>query len=114
MVASRCASGIDAATTRSLILTLSAKAGVDSESVNAATRSTPRARRKGLFSTPPLPKCGRGGYWACFVRARFSPSDIGKPPSACRPGQAGHARQTPIDNRRGGAVGQYIAGDLIL
>src|SRR6266852_3981764 len=90
MVASRCASGTGAATTRSLILTLSAaKAGVDSESVNAAR--------------------------AFIMRARFSSSDIGKPSTlACRPRQAGDARGTPIDNRRGGAVGQHVAGDLIL
>src|SRR5260370_33484192 len=100
MVASRCASGIDAATTRSLILTPSAaKAGVDTESVNAAKSSMPRARCKGL--------------WFCFVRACFGLSDTGKSPSTCRPGQACYARRTPIDNRRAGAVGQHVAGDLI-
>src|SRR5258707_10318483 len=101
MVASRCASGIDAATTRSLILTPSAaKAGVDTENVNAAKSSMPRARCKGL--------------WFCFVRACFGLSDTGKSPSARRPGQARYARRTPIDNRRAGAVGQHVAGDLVL
>src|SRR5260221_2632667 len=33
---------------------------------------------------------------------------------ACRPGQAGCARRTPTDNRRAGAVGQHVAGDLVL
>src|SRR5712672_2944905 len=47
--------------------------------------------------------------------ARFSSSDIGKPPSSARrPGQAGYARRTPIDNRRADTVGQRVAGDLIL
>src|SRR6266478_5020931 len=101
MVASRCASGIDAATTRSLILTPSAaKAGVDTENVNAAKSSMPRARCKGL--------------WFCFVRACFGLSDTGKSPSTCRPGQACYARRTPIDNRRAGTVGQHVAGDRIL
>src|SRR5260370_16469300 len=101
MVASRCATGIDAATTRSLILTPSAaKAGVDTKNVNAAKSSMPRARCKGL--------------WFCFVRACFGLSDTGKSPSACRPGQACYARRTPIDNRRAGTVGQDVAGDLVL
>src|SRR5258708_22681508 len=75
---------------RSLILMLSAaKTGVDSESVNATMAS--------------------------MRRARFSSSDIGKPPSSARrPGEAGCARRTPIDYRRAGAVGQHVAGDLIL
>src|SRR5258708_16292282 len=34
--------------------------------------------------------------------------------SACRPRQAGCARWTPIDNRRAGAVSQYVTSDLIL
>src|SRR5882757_1073170 len=101
MVASRCALGIDAATTRSLILTPSAaKARVDTENVNAAKSSMPRARCKGL------------GF--CFVRACFGLSDTGKSPSTCRPGQARYARRTPIDNRRAGTVGQHVAGDLVL
>src|SRR5258708_2653149 len=101
MVASRCASGIDAATTRSSILTPSAaKAGVDTENVNAAKSSMPRARCRGL--------------WFCFVRACFGLSDTGKSPSTCRPGQACYARRTPIDNRRAGTVGQHVAGDLVL
>src|SRR5258707_9350149 len=89
MVASRCASGIGTAITRSLILTLSAvKAGADSESVNAAK---------------------------AIMRAHFSSSDIGKPPSSARrPGETRCARRTPIDNRRAGAVGQHVAGDLVL
>src|SRR5260370_32212171 len=101
MVASRCASEIDVATTRSLILTPSvAKAGVDSENVNAATSSMPGGRCKGL--------------WFLFVRACFSLSDIGTSPSACRPGQARYARRTPIDNRCAGTVGQHVVGDLVL
>src|SRR5260370_1167725 len=101
MVASRCASGIGTAMMRSLILTPSApKAGVDTENVNAAKSSMPRARCKGL--------------WFCFVRACFGLSDTGKSPSTCRPGQACYARRTPIDNRRAGTVGQHVAGDLVL
>src|SRR5260370_23212459 len=89
MVASRCASGIDAAIIRSLILTLSAeKAGVEIESAN-----TPET-------------------W--IMRASFGLSDTGKSPSTCRPGQACYARRTPIDNRRAGTVGQHVAGDLVL
>src|ERR1700730_15095971 len=73
MVASRCASGIGAATTRSLILTLSAaKAGADSESVNAATSPTPDADRKGVFS---IQEYGWDGCWTSFERAHLS--DIG-------------------------------------
>src|SRR5260370_35900401 len=66
-----------------------AKTGVDSKSVNATRAS--------------------------MMRARFSSSDIGKPPSSARrPGQAGCVRRTPIDNRRAGAGGQRETGDLIL
>src|SRR6478672_3979983 len=78
MVASRCSSGIGAATTRSLILTLSAaRAGVDSESVNAVRNSTPRARRKGPFSMLLLLICRWGGCGASLAQACFSLSDIG-------------------------------------
>src|SRR6266851_4708318 len=66
-----------------------AKTGVDNESVNATRAS--------------------------MMRARFSSSDIGKPPSSARrPGQAGYARRTPIDNRRADTVGQRVAGDFVL
>src|SRR5258707_9305684 len=89
MVASRCASGIDAATTRSFFFFN------DTATTEIYTLS--------LHDALPI-----------FMRARFSSSDIGKSPSTCRPGQARDARRSPIDHRRADAVGQHVAGDLIL
>src|SRR5258708_891530 len=89
MVASRCASGIDAAP-KSVVLwkRVDVGGGRIIKKKNAARAS--------------------------IMRARFSSSDIGKSPSTCRPGQARDARRSPIDHRRADAVGQHVAGDLIL
>src|SRR4051812_43761572 len=97
MVASRCASGIGAAMTRSLIWTPSAaKAGADRESVNAATSPTPRRR---LFGVLPLLKCGSDGCWACFARAPFSSCDIGKPLCFSLSARGGRLRSADPDRQ---------------
>src|SRR5277367_4296784 len=75
MVASRCASGIDAGTTSSLILTPSAaKAGVDSKSASAV--KIPRF--ESLLVIGLLLMCGKGGGLR-FAKNQFQKDFRGRP-----------------------------------